>query len=402
MQKKKWLGVMAVAAFVVTAVIVTIFIINNRMIPEMKYERARELLEAGDYEGAALAFEELGDYKAAKEYIQGIEGQRKEQALAEKYKEAEKLLADGKKAEAAMTFVAADYYADARERSMALWDGIAKRETITGGMTHTTGLKTDGTVVTVGLDGGRRKETDDWTDIIAVASNWKYTIGLKADGTVVAAGERYDKAIEDDWKDIVSIATSTSTSFYPAAAGLKTDGTVVAVGLEEDWGYGVYGYDVSDWTDIIAIAAGGSHVVGLKADGTVVAEGSNRSGQCDVRYWKDIVAISASDSHTVGLKADGTVVSTASYLVGWGWEDIVDISAGNRYTIGLKADGTVVAAGENKNGRCDVSEWTDIVAISAVFNHAVGLKADGTVVAAGENSNGQCDVSELSDVKLPQ
>lgn len=29
-------------------------------------------------------------------------------------------------------------------------------------------------------------------------------------------------------------------------------------------------------------------------------------------------------------------------------------------TVGLKSDGTVVAAGDNKYGRCDVSNWTNI------------------------------------------
>ena len=46
--------------------------------------------------------------------------------------------------------------------------------------------------------------------------------------------------------------------------------------------------DVSDWKDIVAIAAGDVHTVGLKADGMVVAVGWNEYGQYDVSAWKDI------------------------------------------------------------------------------------------------------------------
>lgn len=57
--------------------------------------------------------------------------------------------------------------------------------------------------------------------------------------------------------------------------GLRTDGTVIATGFRAD-SHQHYGQcDVTDWTDIISISAGGSHTVGLTADGTVVATGHN-------------------------------------------------------------------------------------------------------------------------------
>ena len=54
------------------------------------------------------------------------------------------------------------------------------------------------------------------------------------------------------------------------------------------------------------------HTVGLKLDGAVVAVGKNKIGQCDVSDWYDIVAVAAGRSHTIGLKSDGTVAA-----VGW-------------------------------------------------------------------------------------
>ena len=45
---------------------------------------------------------------------------------------------------------------------------------------------------------------------------------------------------------------------------------------------------MSEWTDIVAVAAGYYHTVGLKSDGTVVAVGTNLYGQCNVSGWTDI------------------------------------------------------------------------------------------------------------------
>ena len=102
----------------------------------------------------------------------------------------------------------------------------------------------------------------------------------------------------------------------------------------------------------------------------MVAVGWNEHGQCNVSDWKDIVAIAAGSVHTVGLRGDGTVVATEFiggpiyYNCGQcnvsDWKDIVAIAAGEVHTVGLKADGTVVAVGGNYSGQCDVSDWKDI------------------------------------------
>ena len=323
------------------------------------YVRAEALLAAGDYEGALAQFQAAGNYKGAVERIPMTH-----------YAYAEMLLEQGDIAGAAMQFKAADAYEDARERSFALWDKIAVRETVSAGKDHTVGLKADGTVVAVGDNDRGRCDVDGWTDIVAVSAGKDHTVGLKADGTVVAT--EYLKEI-----------------FY--------DGQC----------------DVDGWTDIVAVSAGDSHTVGLKADGTVVAVGDNDHGQCNVDRWTDIVAISAGHYHTVGLKADGTVVATrytGKYYDGqcgvYGWTDIVAVSAGYSHTVGLKADGTVVATKfineEYHSGQCDVDGWTDIVAVSAGYFHTVGLKADGTVVAVGSRDYGRCGVNRWKKILVRQ
>ena len=192
------------------------------------------------------------------------------------YRKADELLAAGDYEGALAQFVAAGGYGDAWERSFALWGEITPRETVSTGISHTVGLKADGTVVAVGDNDYGQCDVDGWTDIVAVSAGGLYTVGLKADGTVVAVGENdYGQCDVDGWTDIVAVSAGDSHT-----VGLKADGTVVAVGNFS----GRYGVD--GWTDIVAVSAGSLHTVGLKADGTVVSNGDD---QCDVDGWTDIL-----------------------------------------------------------------------------------------------------------------
>ena len=318
-----------------------------------------------------------------------------------RYNAATEQLSIGEYPEAAMLYYQAGDYKDSKARYIEAGQKAGMHHTVSAGFLHTVGLKSDGTVVTVGNNGTGQCDVSDWTDIVAVSAGGFHTVGLKSDGTVVAVGSNYDGRCDvSRWKDIVAVSAGDDHT-----VGLKSDGTVVAVGEDK------YGRcDVRDWTDIVAISAGSEHTVGLKSDGTVVAVGNNDNGQCDVSYWTDIVAVSAGELHTVGLKSDGTGVAVGYSDDGQcdvsDWTDIVAVSAETWHTVGLKSDGTVVSVGEDKYGQCDVSRWTDIVAISANTCHTVGLKSDGTVVATKYSGNsmfnyGQCNVSGWSDIRVP-
>ena len=288
------------------------------------------------------------------------------------------------------------------------------------------GLKADGTVVFPKYfrkDTFRRKRIwsaiSDWQDIVAISDGITHTIGLKADGTVVTVGSNDEGQCNvSAWRDIVAISVGVLHT-----VGLKADGTVVAVG-NNDKGQ----CNVSDWRDIVAIYADSYYyvnsnnttveatTVGLKADGTVVAVGNNDKGQCNVSDWRDIVAIYAEAKRTIGLKADGTVVADCAWTDYEqqrrnisDWQDIVAISAGMFPTVGLKADGTVVAdcgIWTDDKGQLlsrNVSAWRDIVAIYARGDSIFGLKADGTVVADCHKENacdykGHCNVSDWRDI----
>ena len=374
------IGMPVVAACVAFVIILTTVIIPNSKL-NSKYNAAVSFYENGEYKKAAIAFSGVGDHK------------------------------------------------DARERSFALWDDIAERQTIACSGERTVGLKSDGTVVAAGDNKDGQCDVSDWTDVVAVACGYGHTVGLKSDGTVVAAGyNKFGQCDVSDWTDVVAIACSGDHT-----VGLKSDGTVVAAGYNKDgqcnvsdWtdvvavacsrsntvglksdgtvvaaGYTLY---VSDWTDVVAIACSYDYTVGLKSDGTVVAVGDNEYGQCDVSDWTDVVAIACDYKQTVGLKSDGTVVAVGDNIFGQcdvsDWTDVVAIACNGINTVGLKSDGTVVAVGSNFFGECDVSDWTDVVAI-ACGDHTVGLKSDGTVVAVGYNISGQCDVSDWTDIKQP-
>lgn len=366
------------------------------IIPGKQYAQAEALLEAKDYEGAAAAFEALGDYKdAAQRAAHDVPYQQTEDL----YQQAEDLEQEGQTAQAAIAFGKLGDHRDARARSFALWDQVAVRDTISVGLEHTVGLKSDGTVVATGNNEYGQCNVDSWTDIVAVAAGDRHTVGLKSDGTVVATGDdEYGQCDVDRWTDIVAVVAGVDHT-----VGLRSDGTIVATNEDEE-------LDIESWTDIVAVSAGAWYTVGLKSDGTVVAAGNNVDGQCNVDGWTDIVAVAASRGRrTFGLKLDGTVVAVGDNKDGqWdedGWTDIVAVSSGFDYTVGLKSDGTVVAAKDSfESGECDVDGWTDIVAVAAGTWHTVGLKSDGTMVATWDNEYGQYgqrDVGGWTNIKVP-
>ena len=401
-QKKKI--IIFSGAFV--AVVAAILLVTKVIIPSINYSEAEKLLAAGDYDGAIAAFAALGGYKDSAEKLEQAETEKEEARLAaeaaeeearnaQAYADAEALEAADKAVEAAMAFGKLGDYRDARSRSLALWDTLAVRDTISAGTGYTVGLKRDGTVVAVGDNRAGECNVSGWTDIVAVSAGDNFTVGLKSDGTVVAVGDNEDGECDvSSWTDIVAVSAGDYHT-----VGLKVDGTVVSVGRNK---YGEC--NVSSWTDIVAISAGDDCTVGVKTDGTVVAVGAGNKIQ-GLDRWTDIVSVSAGNFHTVRLKSDGTVVAKGSDIDGecdvGGWTDIVAASAGVGYTVGLKRDGTVVAVGDNRDGDCNVSGWTDIVAVSTGFWHTVGLKRDGTVVAVGNNEYGQCDVGDWTGIKLP-
>ena len=185
---------------------------------------------------------------------------------------------------------------------------------VSAGGGHTVGLKADGTVVATGNNKYHQCEVSQWKDIIAISVGHNHTVGLKKDGSVVAVGDNSDKQCDvSHYKNIIAISagynltcvlqengiiassprnySANSKEIIAIASGLvyvavlSMDGTVRAEGYYDQLKRkGIQ--KVSDWKNIVAIAAGHNHTIGLKEDGSVVAVGDNNSGQCDVSGWK--------------------------------------------------------------------------------------------------------------------
>src|SRR5690606_31904685 len=130
---------------------------------------------------------------------------------------------------------------------------------------------------------------------------------------------------------------------------------------------------VSGLTDVIAIDAGYGHSIALKDDGTVWTWGRNNYGQLgngsdpntnsltpvQVSDLTDVVAIAAGDDLNYAIKSDGTV---------WGW---------GRNHGGFLGDGT----SENQFSPVRISDLImteeDTIVPGGFVNHVV--KSDGTV-----------------------
>lgn len=218
-------------------------------------------------------------------------------------------------------------------------------------------------------------------------AGFSHFIALLDDGHVISMVEDNSKAYGQynvsDWDDIISVAAG-----FFFSVGLKSDGTVVGTGAES-------GFSGSEnWTDIVDIACGAGHSVGLKSNGTVVAVGDNDSGQINVSDWTDIVNISAGSWHTIGLKKDGTVVATGSNSYGQcdvgNWRDIVDIAGNNWVTVGLRSDGTMVYAGgwgdaSDKRVLEELKRWRNIVSVKAYDSTTIfGIRSDGVLLSLGD------------------
>lgn len=400
--KKKTAKILKIVIPVACLVIAFVILLNSVIIPNIKYNKAVSLMEAGQYEDAIAAFEAVNSYKDSADQITNCENviaeaeqARIEAEKAAQYAEAKALADSGEISKAAIAFGKLRNYRDAYNQSVNLRDSFHKSRfsILAEGYNHVVTINADGTLWYKGDNEHGQCDVTDWTNIVSVHAGIFHTVGLTTDGTAVATGYQDDgRCNVSDWNEVFDI----DAGYYHTVAQFM-DGTVAVAGKNK-YGEG----NVSGWNDIIAISAGGYHTVGLKADGSVVATGYNEYGQCDVSNWSDIVAISAGELHTIGLKSDGTVVATGYSDDGRcdvsGWTGIVTIYAGNLHTVGLKADGSVMVAGYNKYGECDISDWKDMSAICAGWCQTIGLKTDGTVVAAGTDQYGVCNANGWKNI----
>lgn len=289
---------------------------------------------------------------------------------------------------------------------------------ISGGWSHSAGLKTDGSLWAWGLNSygqvgnGNSAGMDapvmigndkDWAK---VAVGGAHTLAIKKDGTLWAWGANGTGQLgnqsrkhayspvrikaSDRWKQI---AAGKSHSL-----GIQADGSLWAWGRNAEGQLGIgtkvpgnapalIGND-KDWE---FVAAGEAHSIAVKDDGSLWAWGSNELGQIGDGSRKDSLsprqigsgttwaAIAAGRWHSLAVKTDSTL---------WAW-------GGNIW--GQLGDGTKVY----KVSPVMIGKDSDWKMVSAGEYHSLALKTDGSLWSWGWNAFGQLGMGNTQDRRHP-
>ena len=323
---------------------------------------------------------------------------------------------------------------------------IVKKTTLYAWGSGANGRLGDGTVVSrsspVAVIGG-------FTDWIQVSAGISHSLGLRANGTAWAWGNGGNGRLGDGTAVTKSSPVSVVGGYTDwiqvnggdsHSLGLRANGTAWA------WGFNTSGElgdgtavtksspvsVIGGYTDWIQVSGGDSYNLGLRADGTAWAWGSGASGQLGddtavnksspvsvVGGFTDWIQVSAGDFHSLGLRANGTawawgnggngrlgddtaVTKSSPVSVIGGFTDWIQVSASGAYSLGLRANGTAWAWGSNGSGQLGddtvvtksspvsvVGGFTDWIQVNGGSNHSLGLRANGTAWAWGAGSLGR-------------
>jgi len=272
--------------------------------------------------------------------------------------------------------------------------------TISAGSSHTSAIKTDGTLWTWGLGSYGRLGTNDTTSrsnpvtTFAGGTNWKqvssgntHTAAIKTDGTLWTWGynNRAQLGTNDTTQRNTPVTTfAGGTNWKQVSCGrdhttaIKTDGTLWT------WGFGNQGRlgtndttqrstpvtTFAGGTNWKQVSAGGFHTTAIKTDGTLWSWGFNTSGQLG----------------TNDITQRNTPVTT--FAGGNNWKQV---SGGGSQTAAIKTDGTLWSWGVNNNGQLGTNDiitkstpvttfagGTNWKQVSGGSNHTAALSDDGT------------------------
>jgi alpha-tubulin suppressor-like RCC1 family protein len=247
------------------------------------------------------------------------------------------------------------------------------------------------------------------TGVVAIAASGNASYALKEDGSIVSwgntliplaqpvTGVRTPPAVSD-----VSIVApqDSGASRVPFAVSdgtlitLSPTGTPSQVGINAPAGL----------TNLVALAAGNTYVMGLRPQGEVLVWGTSSSDLLAVPSAArgDVVALAAGLYHTLALKRDGSVVawgnngSGATNVPSLNPDSSPSVTARHTFTaiaasentsFGLRSDGRVVAWGSTSYNLSTIPSLalSEVVDIAAGPRHALARRRDGTVVAWGQD-----------------
>ena len=190
--QQKTRKIIAITGITAVLAVALFMLVTKVIIPPIRYNEATKLFTNGDYAGAEIAFEALGDFKDSAEKVSEVKyaaameqftngdyagaeaafealgsfGDSAEKCMEARYAAAEAKYTAGKYSEAAMMFFKAGDYKDSKARYIEASQKAGMHQTVSAGSFHTVGLKADGTVVAVGDNGAGQCNVSDWTGII--------------------------------------------------------------------------------------------------------------------------------------------------------------------------------------------------------------------------------------------
>ena len=423
-QKRKAFGKKVLKFFIklgiFVGIILFLILLFTRIIPGNKYKKAQEMMDSGAYYDAAEAFIDLDDYKdspqkaceCVEKLIEGgdpaVAAELLEQmadyesAQAALYSCAEKFLAADSRYDAAVCFGRITDYSDAFQRSKGLWLELTNRQySDLGSEGYVAAVTREGKVnVNAGwindAYGTATLEESPLAQIEGVEAvafrGGEDLIMLMSDGTLkvecIHGSDCGTKSTLSEWKNVIDIAAGNDN-----VIALCMDGSVITTA-----GSG----SVSNCGNLIDVVAGGDgdYFGGIRADGTVWTYGTAYDVTQEIAEWTDIIDFDIGGYQVVGLKKDGTVLVSCSYESNnqsraEKWTGMVEVACGFDYVLGIRSDGEIIST---KGIGMDGLGFACIEAggQERVDNY-VGVKADGTLKAYGEYWNAETELTKLSN-----
>jgi alpha-tubulin suppressor-like RCC1 family protein len=372
--------------------------------------------------------------------------------------------------------------ATTRTTPVTTFAGGTNWKQVSAGTTHTTAIKTDGTLWVWGLGTSGQLGTNDLTQrstpvtTFAGGTNWKqvsaggaFTAAIKTDGTLWTWGlGSFGRLGTNDLSNRATPVTTFAggTNWKQVSAGtthttaIKTDGTLWV------WGSGTSGRlgtnDITDRSTPVTTFAGGTNwkqvsagnnfTTAIKTDGTLWTWGLGTSGQLGTNditdrstpittfaggtNWKQV---STGNTHTIALRDDGVNKELFTWGLGSsgqlgnannftaghasipvttfaGGTDWKQVSAGNAFTAAIKTDGTLWTWGVGTSGRLGtfdlISRSTPVttfaggtnwkqVSAGAGGSHTTAIKTDGTLWTWGFGASGRLGTFDLISRSTP-
>lgn len=317
------------------------------MAKEAVYMKASGMYDREEYENAAAAFQEISGYKDAAVMKSWAD-----------YKLAERAEETGDFSDALKRFEALGEFEDAYDRRVSIAVSITGLQDPKAALDQASGLSEEEMEKLGKLSDARETLKNGWLDV-----GFKHTVARTSDGRALAVGSNaYGQLDVSEWSDIVYIAAGAYHT-----VGLRSDGTVVAVGRND-----YKQTEVSSWENVTQIAVGAFDTYALTKNGEILHTGFNKDES--YKSVQGITGIAAGSYVFAGLHANGSMLATHEVCAVSDQSGLTMMDVSTGYGVAIKRDGSVYAT-------FGTLEWENVIQISAGGSGVMGIDADGNVLA---------------------